>query len=182
MRGARPGALIATAAGARRACASRRVRSVDGAEGLVRGRRRARRGGRRGAALRALLRPRITRENGRGETRGGGRLEHLPERQLDGDAVAQPGHHLRDEQGMAAEIEEIVVHREPGDTEHLDQISTSIRSSGVRGGTGAAAGSTSSGSGAGSAPRSSLRFGVRGSAASRVMAAGTRWAGRRLRA
>ena len=91
-----------------------------------------------------------------------GRSNRRAQRQLDPERLPHPRHHLRRQQRVPAEVEEVVLapHRAapPGPR---DQIAASTSSTGVRGAASLAASAPHSG--AGSAWRSSLPFAVTGS-------------------
>ena len=90
-------------------------------------------------------------------------VEDSGDRQIDADALLDPGEHLQREQRVAAEVEEVVVNPDPVDRQHLapdrrqhflHRTSRAPRMERSRSGR--------SPSGAGSARRSSFRFGVVG--------------------
>ena len=95
-------------------------------------------------------------------------------------SAAQPGHHLGGQQRVPAQVEEVVVDADPLHAQHLRPDLGQRRLQLGRAVPRSAAARTRRRSGAGSALRSSLPFGVSGSASSATNAAGTMYSGRRL--
>ena len=136
-----------------------------------RGRGPCRGTGTRGGASAARAGPPRRLDPG-GEVRQRRRLEEVAQRQLDAEGAAQARDHLRRQQRVAAQVEEVVVRPDPLEPEHLgpdageDLLDRRARRHD-------SSPSALCRSGAGRALRSTLPLGVSGSAASVTKAAGT---------